>query len=204
MRFAEYHRYSFLDVPSPVRSGLQFSVLIITLLSNVVRYIFLSADLYMEGTWEAKGMFSFYNELLSDMLQLSVYLVFFLYVKAQSKYTLPLHIMRDIWLTFNKFLKRWSDFKRYRRVMSTMDEFFQVATEEDLNGGDGICIICRDELRTNVVKLACGHLFHKTCLQGWLKRQVGILIRLYSLRYVQTTWIQTLLDLFLNLFCDDS
>lgn len=165
-------------------SSLQFAVLLIALLSSVVRYIFLSVDLYLEGAWEAKGMFSFYNELLADMLQLSVYMIFFLYV--QAKYQLPFHIIRDIWLTCNKFWKRWSDFKRYRRVMATMNDFFEDASEEDLAAGDRICIICRDELRTNAKKLNCGHIFHKLCLQGWFKRQVREpgMLDLYSARHV--------------------
>mmetsp|Transcript_5420 Transcript_5420/g.16166 ORF Transcript_5420/g.16166 Transcript_5420/m.16166 type:complete len:564 (+) Transcript_5420:193-1884(+) len=151
--------------------AFEFAMLTINLLSNVVRYVFLSADLYLDGNWEAKGTFTFYNELLTDMLQLFVLMLAFVYVKA--KYTLPLHIIRDIWMTFNKFYKRWADFKRYRRVMSTMNELFEDATEEELAAGDGICIICRDEVRNSAKKLPCGHIFHKTCLQGWLKRQLN-------------------------------
>jgi len=164
--------YTIHNGPSMlVLFAFEFAVLMIWLLSNVVRYIFLSADLYFEGAWESKGMFSFYNELLSDLLQLVVYLLFFLYV--QAKYTLPFHIIRDIWLTFAKFWKRYSDFKRYRRVMSTMNELFEDATEEDLASGDRICIICRDVMQPGAKKLACGHIFHRQCLQGWLKRQLN-------------------------------
>eukprot|EP00189_Rhodosorus_marinus_P011488 CAMPEP_0184747050 /NCGR_PEP_ID=MMETSP0315-20130426/9457_1 /TAXON_ID=101924 /ORGANISM="Rhodosorus marinus, Strain UTEX LB 2760" /LENGTH=491 /DNA_ID=CAMNT_0027219809 /DNA_START=565 /DNA_END=2040 /DNA_ORIENTATION=- len=164
--------YTIHNGPSMlVLFAFEFAVLMISLLSNVVRYIFLSADLYFEGAWESKGMFSFYNELLSDLLQLIVYLLFFLYV--QAKYTLPFHIIRDIWLTFTKFWKRYSDFKRYRRVMSTMNELFEDATEEDLASGDGICIICRDVMQPGAKKLTCGHIFHRQCLQGWLKRQLN-------------------------------
>jgi len=42
----------------------------------------------------------------------------------------------------------------------------------------GVCIICRDELRPadgatgrRAKRLACGHAFHLRCLRMWLERQ---------------------------------
>lgn len=150
--------------------AFEFTVLLIELVSNVVRYVLHIVDLYLESRWEAKGLYSFYNELLSDMCHLAVYVAFFVYV--QLFYTFPFHIIRDLYLTFSKFQKRCSDFLRYRRVMATMNELFADATEEELAAGDRTCIICREEMRT-AKKLNCGHMFHARCLQSWLKRQLS-------------------------------
>jgi hypothetical protein len=150
--------------------AFEFTVLLIDLVSNVVRYILHVIDLYMDSRWDGKGLYSFYNELLSDMCQLTVYVAFFAYV--QFFYTFPLHIMRDLYVTFTKFQKRCVDFMRYRRVVATMNELFADATEEELAEGDRTCIICREEMRA-AKKLNCGHMFHVRCLQSWLKRQLS-------------------------------
>jgi len=150
--------------------AFEFAVLSISLISTITRYGLNSADSYLEGRWDAKGMISFYNELLCDASQLIVYIAFFLYV--QAFYTLPLHIIRDIYLTFTKFHKRCVDFLRYRRVASSMNELFPDATEQDFSDGDRTCIICREEMQS-AKKLNCGHIFHVRCLQSWLRRQLS-------------------------------
>lgn len=150
--------------------AFEFTIMVIELLSDMVRYGFLVVDTSMEGHWEEKGMFSFYVELLADLCQLTVYILFFIYV--QVFYSFPFHIIRELYMTFSKFQRRCSDFLRYRRVVSTMNDLFADATEEELDEGDRTCIICREEMQT-AKKLACGHIFHARCLQSWLKRQLS-------------------------------
>lgn len=150
--------------------AFEFTVLLIDLSSDFVRYVFHVIDLRMDGRWDDKGLYSFYNELVTDMCQLTIYLAFFLYVNTY--YTFPLHILRDVYITFTKFQRRCSDFIRYRRVVSTMNVRFPDATEEELSQGDRTCIICREEM-PEAKKLACGHMFHARCLQSWLKRQLS-------------------------------
>lgn len=149
----------------------EFSILIVELLSDFVRYVFHVVDLSMDGRWDGKNLYSFYNELMSDLCQLTLYLLFFVYV--QIKYNqFPYHIIRELYMTFVKFQRRFSDFLRYRRVVATMNELFADATEEQLVGGDRTCIICREEMVAAKV-LSCGHMFHARCLQSWLKRQLS-------------------------------
>lgn len=149
----------------------EFSILIVELLSDFVRYVFLVVDLSMDGRWDGKNLYSFYNELMSDLCQLTLYILFFIYV--QIKYNqFPYHIIRELYMTFVKFQRRFSDFLRYRRVVATMNDLFADATDEQLAEGDQTCIICREEM-TSAKVLSCGHMFHARCLQSWLKRQLS-------------------------------
>lgn len=149
----------------------EFSILIVELLSDFVRYVFLVVDLSMDGRWDGKNLYSFYNELMSDLCQLTLYILFFIYV--QVKYNqFPYHIIRELYMTFVKFQRRFSDFLRYRRVVATMNDLFADATDEQLAEGDQTCIICREEM-TSAKVLSCGHMFHSRCLQSWLKRQLS-------------------------------
>lgn len=106
----------------------------------------------LQGRWESKGTYVFYLELVTDLLHLFVYCVFFFIVFTH--YGLPLHLMRDLYATFRNFRNRITDFLRFRRVTARMDRFPD-ATAEDLERCDGICIICREEMSMNGECLDC-------------------------------------------------
>uniref|UniRef100_M8BNP2 RING-type E3 ubiquitin transferase n=1 Tax=Aegilops tauschii TaxID=37682 RepID=M8BNP2_AEGTA len=85
-------------------------------------------------------------------------------------YGVPLHLIRELYETFRNFRIRISDYIRYRKVTSNMNERFPDATPDELDASDVTCIICREEM-TTAKKLLCGHLFHVHCLRSWLQRQ---------------------------------
>ncbi|KAJ9661753.1 E3 ubiquitin-protein ligase hrd1 [Neophaeococcomyces mojaviensis] len=142
------------------------------------------ADIEVEG-WEAKGRWVFYLDLATDFCKLVVYLSFFFILLIF--YGLPLHIMRDVFLTCRSFFKRIGDFMRYRTATRDMNERYPDATDADF-GREDVCIICREEMRPYVPpaqgqptdpmaermrpkKLPCGHVLHFSCLRSWLERQ---------------------------------
>ena len=119
-------------------------------------------------------------------MKLLTYLSFFTVIFLH--YGLPLHILRDVYMTLRSFLSRCSDLIRYRRATRDMDALYPNATQEELErSGDRTCIICREEMvaagaqdqggageggpNETPKKLACGHVFHFHCLRSWLERQ---------------------------------
>lgn len=131
---------------------------------------------------------------LQDFFKLVTYLVFFLYICLN--YQLPLHIIRDVYVTFRSFIQKCRDLYRYRRATYNMNELYPNATAEDLaRASDITCIICREEMQIvdttldednpeaaayrgdndqnldQPKKLPCGHIFHFHCLRSWLERQ---------------------------------
>lgn len=142
------------------------------------------ADVEVEG-WEGKGRWVFYLDLSTDFFKLVVYLSFFFILLIF--YGLPLHIMRDVFLTCRSFIKRIGDFLRYRTATRDMNERYPDASENEI-GREDVCIICREEMRPYVPpaqgqavdpvaqrmrpkKLPCGHVLHFACLRSWLERQ---------------------------------
>lgn len=147
------------------------------------------AEVEVEG-WEEKGRYMFYLNLATDFFKLVIYLAFFFILLVF--YGLPIHILRDVFLTMRSFLKRISDFMKYRAATRDMNARYPDATAEDI-GREDVCIICREEMRPyqpaapqdgqpqqppNPVaermrpkKLPCGHVLHFSCLRSWLERQ---------------------------------
>ncbi|KAK7405971.1 hypothetical protein VNO78_07583 [Psophocarpus tetragonolobus] len=146
----------------------EYMILATTTVSIFVKYLFYVSDMLMEGQWEKKPVFTFYLELIRDLLHLSMYMCFFLVIFVN--YGIPLHLIRELYETFRNFKVRVADYIRYRKITSNMNDRFPDATPEELNASDATCIICREEM-TTAKKLICGHLFHVHCLRSWLERQ---------------------------------
>ena len=169
-------------------------------------------DIEVPG-WEAKGqyvlsldlgtgkkiplIFKDYMLITPDFVKLGIYLTFFFILLMF--YGLPIHIMRDLFMTTRSFIKRLTAFVRYRRATQDMNTKYEDATVEDIERED-TCIICREEMRpwsvtnpmapaaapgalpparpaatanerTRPKKLPCGHILHLGCLKSWLERQ---------------------------------
>ncbi|EPB83523.1 hypothetical protein HMPREF1544_09744 [Mucor circinelloides 1006PhL] len=174
--------------------GFEYTILICSILSTIGKYILNVIDMRTEQTWEGKSMYVFYLDLVTDFFKLITYLVFFLYICLN--YQLPLHIIRDVYVTFRSFIQKCRDLYRYRRATRNMNELYPNATAEDLSrSSDSTCIICREEMQIvdttmdednpeaaayrgdneqnldQPKKLPCGHIFHFHCLRSWLERQ---------------------------------
>ena len=143
-------------------------------------------EVEVEG-WEGKPRWVFYLDLTTDFFKLVLYLSFFIILLVF--YGLPIHIMRDVFLTMRSFFKRISDFIKYRTATRDMNARYPDATAEEI-GTEGVCIICREEMRpyqaaaegqqqqpnpvaerSRPKKLPCGHVLHFACLRSWLERQ---------------------------------
>lgn len=148
--------------------SFEYMILATTTVSTFVKYVFYVSDMLMEGQWEKKAVYTFYLELIRDLLHLSMYLCFFLVIFMN--YGVPLHLIRELYETFRNFKIRVADYIRYRKITSNMNDRFPDATPEELTASDATCIICREEM-TTAKKLICGHLFHVHCLRSWLERQ---------------------------------
>ncbi|KAF8471880.1 hypothetical protein BDZ91DRAFT_479751 [Kalaharituber pfeilii] len=147
----------------------------------------------LDLVWEEKGTWMFYLELATDFLKLLTYLAFFFIVL--TFYGLPLHIIRDVYITLRSFISRIRDFIRYRRATNDMNVRYPDATVEEVER-ENVCIICREEMRPYIhaqgnqgaqgvqaaaqaqqrqrmrpKKLPCGHILHFACLRSWLERQ---------------------------------
>ncbi|GER40560.1 RING/U-box superfamily protein [Striga asiatica] len=148
--------------------AFEYMILATTTVSTIVKYVFYVSDMIMEGQWEKKAVYTFYLELIRDLLHLTMYMCFFLVIFVN--YGVPLHLIRELYETFRNFKIRVADYIRYRKITSNMNDRFPDATTEELNTNDATCIICREEMIT-AKKLNCGHLFHVHCLRSWLERQ---------------------------------
>ena len=66
-----------------------------------------------------------------------------------SYYGLPLHLFREVYITFVNLRERIIKFMHFRRITRNMNERFpNVSAEELQEGGDSTCPICWEEMDT--------------------------------------------------------
>ncbi|KAJ3210510.1 hypothetical protein HDU67_005241 [Dinochytrium kinnereticum] len=133
--------------------GFEYTILISLILSISAKYALHSIDMRRETPWENKSMYIFYLELViailitkhtPDFFKLITYFLFFAIVV--HFYGLPLHIIRDLYMTLRSFIHRCRDLIQYRRATANMNERYPDATAEELAATDRVCIICREEM----------------------------------------------------------
>ncbi len=170
VQFAYYAaRHVLTNGPSMmIMFAFETGILIVQLLSLMLKYALNIIELNSGDSWESKSVYLFYLELASDFLKLVLYSGFFMMIV--NYYGVPLHIIRDLYMTFRSFVLRVRDLIQYRRAIANMDLRYPNATESELNSSDRVCIICREDMQ-EAKKLPCGHLFHFRCLRSWLERQ---------------------------------
>lgn len=148
--------------------------------------------------WEEKRRYLFALEVFTDFVKLMIYIVFF--TVSITFNGLPMHIMRDVYMTFASFSKRVLDYIAYRKATSDMNTRYPDATTEEIRGD--ACIVCRETMVAwdqpeaqpqaqpadqqpaaaptptrkkdeglRAKKLPCGHILHLRCLKAWLERQ---------------------------------
>nr|BAT25232.1 host Der3 [Nitzschia sp. IriIs04] len=117
-----------------------------------------------------KATLVFAVELQAQAAKFVFYLAFFAIVFTFK--TLPINLLREVYMSFQALKQRLLAFGKYRRLMASMNQF-ENPTQEELDEAGTTCIICRDDMTVDTTRRlpGCGHLFHQTCLRDWLVQQ---------------------------------
>lgn len=158
-----------LDQSSTFYTWLLFEFINVSIssLSTSLKFMFNMIDLRIsQNGWQSKSVYIFYTELVSDILQMTLYILFMGLFFYQNPTRLPIYAVADVLQVSRQLANRLRSFKKYREITRDMDKRFPSATEEDIISAES-CIICRDKLTTTSKVLRCGHIFHTECLKNW-------------------------------------
>jgi len=151
--------------------GFEYTILAVSVTSTLLRYCLHLIDMRIEGNWPQKGSYIFFLEFATEVVRFLSYVVFFSIIFTY--YGMPLHIVRDLWMSYVNLKRRLVIFNKYRHLTANMNERFPDATPEELVACEHTCIICRDlmEAGPGAKRLPCAHIFHLDCLRLWLQQQ---------------------------------
>jgi hypothetical protein len=95
----------------------------------MIKYFLNTYEIRRDGQWENKGAYVLYLEFITDCFKLIVYMMFFGTILVY--YGIPLHIIRQLYLTFASFRKRIAEVIRYRRATANMDQRYSTLTHQN-------------------------------------------------------------------------
>lgn len=135
--------------------------------STLIKFVLNMVDVKWSAQgWPSKSVYIFYTELVSDILQMTSYILFMGIFFYQNPSRLPIYAIADVLQVARQLAGRLKSFQRYREITSNMEARFPNATEEEMQAAES-CIICRDSLTQGCKVLQCGHIFHTECLKNW-------------------------------------
>ena len=160
---------TLLDRLSTFYTWLLFEFLNVSLasISTLLKFTINLIDVKFSAQgWPSKSVYIFYTDLITDILQMTCYILFMGIFFYQNPSRLPIYAIADVVQVARQLATRLQSFKRYREITSNMDKKFPEASPEEMAAAES-CIICRDNLTVNCKVLACGHIFHTDCLKNW-------------------------------------
>lgn len=149
--------------------GFEYLILILSVITMTLKYIFHTIDLTSQQPWDNKTTFIMYTELTSSFIRLCLYLVL---VAIMTQYIfVPLFALWPTYIAFRSFRYYFTVILLARKAVSNLRSY-QVPSTEELERYNDLCIVCREDLvNRDCRKLPCGHIYHLSCLKSWFQRK---------------------------------
>ena len=109
----------------------------------LLRYFIHAIDLRLENGWPGKSAYLFYLDLIGDVVNMTIFLVFMLTFFIQNPSRLPIYMMADVIQVARQLAQRLKSFRRYRQITKNMDLRVKDASDDEIESADA-CISCRD------------------------------------------------------------
>lgn len=147
-------------------------ILFLHSIQGISKYCLYLYEIIKKGTWDDRGLYSYYIEFFIhsfELLSSIGYFLTFLILKGVSmgvfEFIVVFLHLRTLILQLKKKI---TAYKNYRKLTNEMESTYKNMTSEELSELQENCAICRDALKS-AKKLPCGHLFHTNCLRSWLE-----------------------------------
>jgi E3 ubiquitin-protein ligase AMFR len=125
-----------------------------------------------DTNWEARGVLIYFTEFFVETFILLLTLGHYgqlLFSLGVSLSIVNVVLFFNIRYIFVSLRERVYSLKNYLKLAYAMKSRYPDVSKEELEQLDDYCAICRDPMES-AKKLPCNHIFHQSCLRGWLEQ----------------------------------
>lgn len=175
--------YFFLDTGFGVITLLTFECFVI-LLESMETFMKYGLHLHRcDSNWEARGVLIYFTEFMMETLILLLTLAHYgqlLFSLGVSLSIVNVVLFFNVRYVFVSLRERVYSLRNYLKLAYAMKSRYPDVSKEELEQLDDYCAICRDPMES-AKKLPCNHIFHQSCLRGWLEQHHSCPTCRYSL-----------------------
>lgn len=139
-----------------------------------------------ERVWENKPIYTQAFDIFVSAAKGFLYSTFLYLLYVLGNVNPPITLIQGIAVSVVQVYSKSKKLRSFLEQSKKLDRSLLNATKEDLDLGDNLCIICREDMwfeddyyeakkkvlgaRRRPKKLRCGHILHMGCLKDWLER----------------------------------
>lgn len=157
--------------------------------SDVIKHLIFLYDINNPGLFKIESIirYNFLCNLIFEFIIIMAEVIIELY---SSSFGLSFYILRPKTVDMLTFTTHLHKYQNWLSLSKMLNEELPDATEEDLRHEDQ-CIICRLKMKIRNIKgvlksdakrLPCGHCYHLSCLQQWIRQQMKCPLCQYDLK----------------------
>mmetsp|Transcript_9069 Transcript_9069/g.23811 ORF Transcript_9069/g.23811 Transcript_9069/m.23811 type:complete len:331 (-) Transcript_9069:129-1121(-) len=177
--------------------GTEVLFLTSSLKESIIDHGFFFIDNYcFDGKWSFEGGCELFLKILISFLNLFSYIISLNNLSISKKGIFKYYILRRAFQCGKEFFQNFEEYSRFRKTQVFIGTKLKNPTEEEIfDLSDNVCIVCRDEMTSDMSKkLPCKHILHTLCLQDWLRRQFSCPICMATISSSLTTTNKQVLD----------
>lgn len=157
--------------------------------SDTIKHIIFIYDINNPGLFKVETIIR-YNFLCSLFFEFIVIMAEIVIEVYSSLFGLSFYILRPKTIDMLTFSTHLHKYQNWLSLSKMLNDEIPDATEEDLIHEDQ-CIICRLKMKVKTVngvkkcdakRLPCGHCYHLSCLQQWIRQQMKCPLCQYDLK----------------------
>jgi len=144
--------------------GFQFCFMGLMIGLSLFKYTISFAEIILLANYRNKTVLFNVVELLADVVKLGLqtYILIYMYKKG----ILPIPIIYEMVECVLMILQRLGQFLESRELENNLKSFPTV-TRDEIPDHNLTCLVCLEEMEEGK-KLNCEHVFHHSCLRGWI------------------------------------
>merc|ERR1719364_92005 len=103
--------------------------MVTSVVTSLIKFMIHLIDIRLDNGWPGKSAYLFFMDLFSEITTMSLFLTFMSIFFLQNPARLPIYMMADIFKVARQVSTRLRSFRKYRQIVSQLNDRFPDGTD---------------------------------------------------------------------------